>query len=167
MPTMNKTRKQSTRHSIRKKYTQHARERTNTIKLQRRLSGLCRIRIPTTRTFRNFLSEKTFHVRNLSLIQRYKHWPSNKKHDCFLFFFFEFFSYSRFHKTCSKSYLYFVSEMDTGRIRSGVEPVPGFIFWTRSRLTVFESKPYSDFSLNLKPKNYISLILSMIEKRNI
>ena len=56
-------------------------------------------------------------------------------------------------------------------MRSRVEPEPGFIFWTRSRirLWVFESKPDSDpdFSLNLKPKNYISLLLSMIEKRNI
>ena len=57
-----------TGHSVQIKYTQHAREKTNTIKLQRCLSGLCRIRIPTTRTFRNFLSGKTFHVRNLSLI---------------------------------------------------------------------------------------------------
>ena len=49
----------------------------------------------------------------------------------------------------------------------------GLIFWIRSeiRIWVFELKPYSepdpDFSLNLKPKSYIFLLLSMIEKRDI
>ena len=54
------------------------------------------------------------------------------------------------------------------RIRSGIKVWLHVYVW--SRIRIFKVKPDSepdpDFSLNLKPKYYVSLLLSIFEKRN-